>query len=368
MRLAYWAKEKWWLTDEYSRLWKYHGITQQEIDDRFSRVIEVFGPEWQESTAPHPALYVLCTQGTLPLQFLVDLGGNLRSVAECLRLKHVIQDLQLPDTYESALLELQVAAHLKSTGHEIEFRPPLDTGKKADFSAAYAEQKTFFEIKRMQPSKRQQAMDTLGHEVGFATSDIESDPRYPHLAGKWFRIELDPYVADLLSGERDADNSTIRSIVTSIQREIANRTEKQQTFEIPLLAKVTVVTERTESGVNWPMASCQEELKRFLRAHLQNAIMQLHPDHPGVIVVQTPGLLDQELTTRIIHGWLAESKAAHVSAVVFLPIYNSFPTTWALFRPFAVVNNEAKFLANDLRAFRDLAPLIRQEVAVPSAE
>ena len=220
----------------------------------------------------------------------------------------------------------------------------------------------------MQPSRRQQAMDALGREVGFIVSDIESDSRYPHLAGKLFYVELDPSVADLLSGEFDSDSSTIRSIVTNIHREIVNRAGTQKIFEIPLLAKVDVVTERTKSGVNWPMASCQEELKRFLRAHLQNAIKQLDPDYPGVIVVQMPGALNEELTTRIIIGWLKESSATHVSAVLFLPVYNSIPMTWALFKPFAVVNDEAKFPAPDLQVFRDLAPLIRNEVAIPSAE
>jgi hypothetical protein len=362
----YWAKDKWWLTEEYSRVWTYHGTTQEDVEDRINRVIEVFSPEWQQCTPPHPVLYNLLPQGLLPFQFLFNLGGNLRTVAKCLRIKHVIEDLRLPDNFESALLELGLAAHLKDKGHKIEFRPPLDTGKESDFSATYSEQKVFFEIKRMQPSNCQQAMDALGREVGFVASDIEFN--FPHLAGKWFRIELDPYVADLMSGEPDADRPTIRSIVNDIRREVVSRAETHQAFEIPLLAKVTVVTERTESGVNWPMASCQEELKRFLRAHLQKAITQLHSDYPGVIVAQTPGLLDEDLTTRIIVGWLKESSATHVSSVVFLPVYNSMPMTWALFKPFAVVNEQAKFPAHDLQAFRDLAPLIRNEVAIPNGE
>ncbi len=362
----YWAKDKWWLEEEYARVWADHGISQEDVEDRIKRVIEIFDAEWQQSTAPHPVFYHLLSQGLWPFQFLVNLGGNLRTVAECLRIRHVIADLRLPDNFESALLELGLAAHLRGKGHDIEFRPPLDTGKESDFSATYSEQRVFFEIKRMQPSNRQQAMDALGREVGFVASDIEFN--FPHLAGKWFRIELDPYVADLMSGEPDADRPTIRSIVNDIRREVVSRAETHQVFEIPLLAKVTVVTERTESGVNWPMASCQEELKRFLRAHLQKAITQLHPDYPGVIVAQTPGLLDEELTTRIIVGWLKESSATHVSAVVFLLVYNSMPMTWALFQPFAVVNDEAKFPANDVRAFVDLLPLIAHEVAVPTSE
>jgi len=346
----------------------YHGIAQQEVDDRFNRVTEVFSGEWQQSTTPHPAFLVLLTQGLLPFQFLFSLGGNLLTVAECLRVKQLIHDLQLPDTYESALLELQVAAHLKGKGHEIEFRPPLVSGKKSDLVATWTEQKAFLEIKRMQPSKHQQAMDALGQEVGFAASDLGSDSRYPQLAGKWFRIELDPYAADLLSGGPEADRSTIRTVVTSIVSEISSRAEKEQTFDVPSLARVMVVTERTESGANWPMASCQNELKRFLRAHLQNAITQLPSDHPGLIVVQMPGQLDEELTSRIIDGRLSESDAAHVSAIAFLPLYNSMPMTWALFKPFAVLNHQTTFPANELQAFRDLAPLITQEVAIPSAE
>ncbi len=367
MNREYWAKEKWWLAEEHSQVWTHHGISQQDVEDRLNHVTKVFTAEWQESEPPHPVLYHLLTQGLLPLQFLYNLGENLRTVAECLRTKHVIDDLRLPDTYESALLELSIAAHLKRKSHDMEFRPRINTGKESDFCATRGDQKVFFEIKHMQTSKRQEAMNELGRQVGFMASDAESFG-YPHLAGKWFRIELDPYVAGLLSGDPEADISTIRSIVKNIEREIVSHPEKDQTFEIPLLAKVTVVTERTESGVNWPMASCQEELMRFLRAHLQKAITQLHPDHPGVIVGQTEGLLDEELTTRIVTGWLRETNAAHVSAVLFLPTYNVFPSTWALFRPFVVINNQAKFPATDLIAFRDMEDLIRNEVAVPTAE
>jgi hypothetical protein len=72
--------------------------------------MEVFSNEWQESTAPHPAFYILLTQGLMPFQFLFDLGGNLGTLAECLRVKQVVQDLRVPDTYESSLLEMRVAA------------------------------------------------------------------------------------------------------------------------------------------------------------------------------------------------------------------------------------------------------------------
>lgn len=367
MELEYWAKERWWLSEEYERVCAHHSITHQEVDDRFDRVMEVFSPEWQHTTPPHPVLYVLLTKGLLPLQFLFSLGGNLRSAAECLRFKHVVQDLRLPDTYESARLELQIASYLKDKGHGIEFRPPLNSGKQSDFVAARSEQKAFFEIKRMQPSRQQRAMDALGQEVGLAASDLGTDPRYPQLTGKWFRIEIDPYVAELLSGEPEADRVTIRTVVTSIVNEISTRAEKEQEFELPSLANVTVVPERTESGANWPASSCQNELKRFLRAHLQKAIGQLPPEHPGLVVAQMPGQLDKVLTTRIIKSWLRECDATHVTAIVFLPVYNPMPMTWALFNPFAVVNDQARSQADQVQAFVDLAPLITAQVAIPTA-
>jgi hypothetical protein len=149
--------------------------------------------------------------------------------------------------------------------------------------------------------------------------------------------------------------------------EISTRAEKEQIFEIPSLANVKVVTQRTESGANWPMSSCQNELKRFLRAHLQNAVSQLPAISPGLVVVQSPGQLDEGLTGRIINGWLRESNATHVSAVVFLPVYNPMPMTWALFKPFAVLNEQANCRADEVRAFMDLAPLLTADVALPTA-
>ena len=43
------------------------------------------------------------------------------------------------------------------------------------------------------------------------------------------------------------------------------------------------------------------------------------------------------------------------------------PMTWALFRPFAVLNDQAKFQARDVQAFINLAPLLTADVALPTA-
>lgn len=370
MELQYWAKDKWWLQDEYSRLFAYHGVSQQEVEDCISRVMQVFTPEWQQAmaTAPHPAFLALLPQGILPLQYLFNLGRNLRTVAVCLRVQEMIRELRLPASYESAYLELQIAAHLKEKGHEVEFRPRLANGKESDLLVVYGCQRTHFEIKRMETSQHQKALDALGNEVWFAVDVVGFASQYPHLAGKGFLIDLHQSLSDLLTGP-DNDRSTIRSIVQTIVTEIGKHSENEQEFEIPSIATVVVMEGRVEGcGINWPMASCQEELKRFIRTHLQNAIAQLPPDHPGLIVAQMSGLLDEELTTTIIHGWLKDSDAAHVSAVVFLPVYNPMPTPWALFKPFVVLNSQARFPANDLRAFADFAPVIDREITIPTAE
>ena len=110
------------------------------------------------------------------------------------------------------------------------------------------------------------------------------------------------------------------------------------------------------------------ELRRVLRSHLNEAISQLHLDFPGIIVIQSPGDLEESLSRLIVTSMLSSmgSRAGHVSAVIFLPVTYWLPVRWAMFNGFAVVNTKATIQATELDAFRELSEhLLTDKVATP---
>lgn len=367
-----WWRNKWWLQEEYTRLYK-ERVAPEEVDRAVGRVINVFDGQWQRENPMHPALLSLLPQGTLPLHFLYSLAKDLEILEDCLRLKRVVGDLRAPSNYESALLEVRISAQLKRSGHQVEFRPPLPNGKESDFVASFQEQQVYFEIKRMEESQSQQALNYLSQYVHFAVCDLVRDSRHAGLAGQGFRVGLNPGLADLLGVGLEGDKSMVESIVQRIVTEIVGRAEREQSldFEIPSVAKI-LVGDLDELGrtTDCPTATSQAELKRFLRGHFVDAIAQLHPAHAGLIVVQTPGHLEQGITEMVVCGRLSHlgPKGDHVSAVILFPTYNPLPTTWALFKPFAVTNGDAKFPAHSIRAFADLQPLLKAKISIPEPE
>jgi hypothetical protein len=101
---------------------------------------------------------------------------------------------------------------------------------------------------------------------------------------------------------------------------------------------------------------------------LNDAKIQLHLDFPGIIVIQSPGDLDESLSRLIVTSMLSSMGpvARHVSAVIFLPVTYWLPVRWAMFNGFAVVNPKAAVQATELDAFRELSEqLLTDKVATP---
>src|SRR5260370_16423411 len=85
----YWWRERWWATEEYTRL--YEGrITLEEVDAKIERVKDVFNEAWGKKTGLHRVHYWLWMKGTMALQFLLGLGADLETVAGCAGLRVVI--------------------------------------------------------------------------------------------------------------------------------------------------------------------------------------------------------------------------------------------------------------------------------------
>ena len=367
-----WWRKKWWLEEQYTRVYK-GKASPAEVDKAICRVAEVFDLNWGRRTPRHPIYYWLLSTGLVPLQALYGLGRDLLILDGSLRLTSVIDDLKNPCNYESAMFEVDIAAHLKRCLHSIEFRPRLPNGKESDFVARFEGQQVYVEIKRLQESQTQLALNHLSQSVAFSLSDLTKRSTHSAVKEANYKVEFDTGLVGLLGGDPESDEAVIERIKQRILEEVSERAERNQPidFVIPSVARVSVWTsgERT-AEVTCPAATSQAELKRIVRGHFRDAIEQLHPDHAGMMVLQTPGGLEPDVTQLVLSGLLAQygPKASHVSAALFFPVFHSFPTTWSRFRPFSVINKGAVIPAQRLRSFADLQPLLKTDVRMLSGE
>jgi hypothetical protein len=363
-------RDRWWLKHKYTRLYS-EKISPAEVDRAMGRVFGVFNLDWKDRTPQHPIYGSLLAEGLLPLQNLLSLGQALLELDNAPRLGLPIDDLKQPTSYESTRLEIQFAAWLKKLGHRIEFRPPLPNGKVSDFVAHLGDQHVYFEIKRLQKPQSELSLDELSQLLQSSILNLIETSSHPDVKGKGYNVEVDEGLVNLLGINSDADRAIIEGIGQQILNEISDRANKGQPldFVIPSIARVEIgnLGDR-KSGISWPMLSSHAELKRIVRGHFVDSIEQLHPKHPGMVVIGISGEVDPEMTRVVLEALLARlgPKATHVSAVIFFPVMYSIPEPWALFAPFVVHNRFAKTSASDLRALEDLKPLLNVRLQTPA--
>jgi hypothetical protein len=365
----YWAVDQWWLTEEYAQVYR-EKISLDEMDRAIRRVADVFTKKWQDVTPQHPVYYWLLSKGLVPLDFLYVLGKNLIALEECLRLPSVVRDLRHPGDYESAMLEVGIAAHLRRAGHQIEFRPKLPNGKSSDFVADSKGQQAYFEVKRLRESDRQLAIGDLGNLIASELMDLTSSPIRPRIQGKHYEVVIDAAVFYSLGKGCETDHQIIQTVRECIAQEVVRRldTNLPLQFVIPSVATVKISDSPMEgSSVMCPMASSEAELDRLLKGHFGNAIEQLHPGHAGIIIVQTPAELESEMSETVINDLLLQlgRQVSHISAVLILPVYNWMPQTWSLFRPFLVANCAASIPPANLAVFPELREFLEISVKTP---
>ncbi|HWZ43597.1 MAG TPA: hypothetical protein VNW97_08960 [Candidatus Saccharimonadales bacterium] len=105
-----------------------------------------------------------------------------------------------------------------------------------------------------------------------------------------------------------------------------------------------------------------------LRPSAQKAVTQMHPEFPGIIIVQSDGEMDEPLTELIVSSMLSSlgTKAQHVSALFFLPVTYSIPSRWAMFNAFSVSNPKAAHVPEEVQAFQDLSDsLLKHKMPTP---
>lgn len=363
-------REKWWLSDEYTRVYG-ERVTPEKMDQAIVRVAEVFDSAWAAKTPRHPAYYWILPTGLMPLQFLYGLGRDLLEVGASLRLPSVVKDLRDPFSFESARFELEIAAYLRTCGHLIEFRPALSNGKSSDVLATFGEERVYIEIKSLQESQIQLALNDLTRSIAFAVSDLTRETSIDPIRGKGYSIELDGSLSNLFGNGIDVDRRIIEVIKNQILNEIQSRAASGASldFDLPSVARVRIGGVPEGSFVNCPRAPSVAELKRIVNGRIQEAIQQLHTDYPGIVIFKTAGGLELEITEVILQGLISHfgPAAKHLSAVIFFPEYFGLLTAWARFHPFVVSNTNAAAPVAGLKAYEHLKQLLAVEVKTTSS-
>jgi hypothetical protein len=293
-------------------------------------------------------------KGTMALEFLYGLGEDLKHVAEAEGLESIIGRVRNPREFERALFELQVGAILRRKGHSITFDPPLPNGRRADILAEKDAVKVFFELKKLRPSQTDRAVDWFVRELSFLISQLTGPGG--RLENCHYQIHLGPELLTCLGNGDDMDKAVIAGTINALKAEIDERVNAGElSFEIQNVGVFSFDPNKgiVDSTISHPRGGASPELKRIIHSYLKDAHSQLHPGHPGIIMIQTPSELDESLTERIVKGLFSSlgDRASHVSALIFLPLMYSLPGPWALFNAFAVHNPAAPQAASRLEAF-----------------
>jgi len=357
------------LEDQYIRAIE-GKISIADVDAKIEQVARIFDASWGARTGFHPVHYWLLSQGLEPLQFLIGLGSDLRTVDGSPGLSSLIRCLRQPREFESTLLELSLGAFLAASGHTIEFRPGLPNGKEADFLARKNSNSVFFEVKKMRESEAQVAASNFSSRLGFALTDLVRPPDGP-LAGFHYNVQLSSTLTTIFGAGPNVDGHLIDGLLAQATQQVLERVgQGELSFEMENVGSFTFEPGKGLKGsaITSYSMDASSELRRVLRSHLNDAISQLHLDFPGIIVIQSPGGLDESLTRLIVTSMLSSMgpRARHVSAVIFLPVTYWLPVRWAMFNGFAVVNTKAALQATKLDAFLELSQhLLTDKVATP---
>jgi Holliday junction resolvase-like predicted endonuclease len=347
--LQHWADEKWWLQDNYVAA--YAGkLSAGEIDRLFFRSDASVDAQWEARTEPHPGFQYLLPQGLLPLQSIVSVGRHLRAVENCSNFKRVRDDLRNPRDYDSAVVELSVAAILAEAGYEITFRPRLPNGKEADLLAKCSDQEVFFEIKIMHEAQSTEAVRAFTDGLMFTLGDFLRRRGGDELA---FRVEVDSEIESMLGAGPTVDQDVVRGLLRSTLKNVEqNLTRHHYEFVIPHIGyiKFGSTTEIENCGISSPGPHPGLELRRIMQSRIPEAVKQLPKDRPGVIVIRTESVLDESQSRLLISSYFESNRAnsAHVSAVIFVPMYYQLTTRWSRFPAFTVTNPVANVSARDL--------------------
>lgn len=350
--------EGWWHKD------KYRGSLPPDlptdlVDAAMNRAYEVFDPEWRQSNLSHPAIAAITLPGTLSFHFMFELGIDLLSVDKCLRYGKVIDSLRKPREYSAARAELAVAATLRRNGHEIEFQPPLPNERKADLIAESHGQTVYIEIKKLLQSDARGLLNRLSFALLLAIGEIFRMEPYSNFQSLGYEIKITETVFNILGGDKAANEAAISRIISGAVGEAKNRLvhgEPPFCFLAGECVRLRIAS-GIQSSVSEPSLNPQDELERSLAKHFKNPGAQLHPDHAGLLIIESSSILEPSATRNEVEPLLCAlgDEASQLSAAIFIPVYTSPPVRYGLFRAFPVLNPKTRFPAHDLHPFQVLA-------------
>jgi hypothetical protein len=354
--MRFWYGETWWHEDQFrGELSGNPSIA--EVDRAVERVADLFDETWFVSCHGHPAVQWLLFRGIIPLQFLYGLGVDLLEVEGINRSQSLFNDLKVASQFRSAHFELGIASLFRRNGFTIQFRPDSAAGKHADLVVRIGDEEAFYELKRMEEAKSQDAVHQLATYLMMAASEI-IDRRFPSTDTPKCAIELAPNIADMFCDKPELDTAVFSTYASMIQEELEQRCGDPLPIEfvIPSVASVRVGREGDlYSGISHPLLSAELELKRILRGPLLEAVKQLASLSPSIVLIESGGLLDPLSASAVVSRWLGQSaERANISGVIFVP---AIPVTngrvW-LFPAFAVQNPRARAAARGLASYRCL--------------
>lgn len=366
----FWWKDRWWAEEQYMKLYPHLGITLAQVDANVTRVAQIFDEEWGKRNGVNGIHALLLMKGTMALEFLYGLGEDLQHVEGAEGLDSIIGRVRNPHEFERAFFELQVGAVLRRKGHSITFDPILPNHRRADVLAEKDAVKVFFELKKLRPSQTNRAVDSFVRELSFVISQLTGPKGL--LENCHYQIHLGPELLTCLGNGDDLDNAVIEGTLNTLTKEIHERVNAGQfSFEIQNVGLFSFDRNKgiVDSAIIHPGGDASLELKRIIHSYLKDAHSQLHPEHPGIIIIQTPSELDESLTERIVKGMFSAfgDRASHVSTLVFLPLMYALPGPWALFNAFAVHNPAARQPASQLEAFWAISQsFLERKVATPN--
>lgn len=350
--------EGWWHKDQYRGILP-PDLPADRVGAAMNRAYEVFDPEWRQSNLAHPAIAAIALPGTLSFHFMFALGTDLLSVDKCLRYGKVIESLRKPREYSPARTELAVAAALRRKSHEIEFQPPLPNGRKADLIAESHGQTVYIEIKKLLQSEARGLLNRLSLALLLAIGEVFRTDPYSNFPSLGYEIRITETVFDVLGGDKEANEAAISRIVSGAVEEAKNRlVYGEPPFCFPAGECVHLhIASGIRSSVSEPSLNPQDELERSLAKHFKNPGAQLHPDHAGLLIIESSSILVPSATRNEVEPLLCAlgDEASQLSAAIFIPVYTSPPVRYGLFRAFPVLNPKTRFPAHDLRAFQVLA-------------
>jgi len=354
---THWWRERWWMEEQYSAGYG-PSMSPEQVNNCVLAVSRVFTEAWLKTTKPHRAAFWLVSKGFDPLQFLISMGRDILATQCVPGFSGLVRNLRNPDTYESARLELSIAALISEEGYAIRLHPKLSNGKSSDLFAQYGDEEVYFEVKILRESATDEILCDFRDWVARTVDELTAQSGITFANGNYL-ITLDSGLADYFAASSRANPEFHTGFAAGTRDKILGHLRNgDREFYVSnvgtFLFRPKDVLEH--STITHHPVSPKVELSRILRGRLHGIAQQLPPDRPGIVVFRTPGDLDpcasQQAIRELLDGLGPDG--AHVSAAIILPVTYSFPRRWSRFNGFAVLNPRATISATSLKAYRRL--------------